>query len=95
MDISPAGLPSGLVASHISLNSDGCLPHAQVLLPQQPPSDCLLDPDAGSPQLICPQFFQIGHLTGTKKDLCLTKLVFVLVLFLEEIIDSKVEIMTI
>lgn len=90
----PGDLPSGLVASHVSLHGDGSLAHAQELLPQQPPSDRLLDPDAGSPQFVCPQFFQIGHLTGTEKDLCLPKLVFVLVLFLEETVYSEVEMMT-
>lgn len=74
-------LPSCLVPSDMSLDGDGSLPHAHVLLPHQPASDRLLDADTGSSQLICPYFFQVGYLTSPEKYFCLTKLVLILVLF--------------
>ncbi len=69
--------------SDISLNGDGSPPHTHVLLSHQPASDCLLDADTGSSQLICPYFFKIGYLTSPEKYFCLTKLVLILVLFSE------------
>lgn len=72
--------PSGLVSSHVSLDDNGRMLHAQVLLALQPAANRFLDADAGGSQLIGPKFLQICHLTCSEKNLRLPKLVLILVL---------------
>lgn len=72
--------PASKVSSAVSLQIDGSLADLSVSNSLQPTSDRLLDLDAGCTELICPELLQIGYLTGSEEDLCLTKLEHVWVL---------------
>lgn len=76
----PLDSPARLVSSSEPLDGDRSAALAQVLLARQPAADGLLDADAGSTQLVCPQLLKISDLAGPEEDLGLTKLVFILVL---------------
>lgn len=76
----PQFSPAGLVSSGEPLYGNGGTALAQVLLACQPAADGFLDADTRGTQLVCPQFLQVSHLTGSEEDLSLTKLIFILIL---------------
>lgn len=72
--------PAGLVTSGEALDCNCSAAFAQILLTSQPTTDGFLDADAGSSQLVCPEFLEVCNLASPKEDLGFTKLVFILIL---------------
>lgn len=62
------------------LNSNGRLPHPQVLFACQPAANSLLDGDTSHTQFVRAQLLQESHLASSEEDLVFAKLVFPLVL---------------
>lgn len=73
-------LPACLVTPYMFLNSNGRLPHPQVLFTCQPAANSLLDGDTSHTQFVRAQLLQESHLASSEEDLVFAKLVFPLVL---------------